>query len=146
MHRLALGAIALACLVSSAPANARDERLRFPIAAALGTVDAKAKLDPAIRLYFGPQKHPKPLQSFGTDISNKKTNFFNKSDEEGCQRVFLSAVLALEARAHQLGANAVVKIASVYRGANLESETEYECGAGNLIGGAALRGEFVRLP
>jgi uncharacterized protein YbjQ (UPF0145 family) len=55
-------------------------------------------------------------------------------------------VLALEARARQLGANAIVDITSVYRGGNFASETEYECGAGNFIGGAALRGEFVKLP
>jgi len=40
----------------------------------------------------------------------------------------------------------VVKIKSVYRGADLSSETEYECGAGALMGGVALQGEVVKLP
>jgi hypothetical protein len=146
MHRIALAAFALGCLVAPAPADARDDRLRFPIADALATADAKEKLDPAIRLFFGAQKHPKPVKSFGTDTTNKKTNFFNKDDKEGCEWVFLSALLQLQSRARKLGANGVVNIASVYRGANLESETEYECGAGTFIGGVALRGEFVKLP
>ena len=146
MHRIALAALALACVVTSTPADARDDRLRFPIADALATASAKEKLDPAIRLYFGPQKHPKPIKSFGTDTTNKKTNFLNKEDKEGCDWVFLSALLQLQAHARKLGANGVINIASVYRGGNLESETEYECGAGTFIGGTALRGEFVTLP
>jgi hypothetical protein len=140
---LALGALAL---VVAAPGQARDDRLRMPLADALSTVDAKAKIDPKIRLYFGNQPHPKVLQSFGTATANRKTNFFNKSDEEGCRWVFLSSVLSLQERARKLGANAVVNIKSVYRGGNLESATEYECGAGTFVGGVALQGEFVKLP
>jgi hypothetical protein len=146
MRTLALAALTVLFAASAVPAQARDERLRFPIADALATVDAKSKLDPEIALYFGDQPHPKALQSFGTDVSNRKTNFFNKSDKEGCEWVFLSCALALQARARQLGANAVVGIKSVYRGADLSSATEYECGAGSFVGGVALRGEFVRLP
>jgi hypothetical protein len=146
MRTLALAALAASLSILSLPAHARDERLRFPIADALATVDAKAKLDPKVALYFGDQEHPKPLQSLGTDLSNRKSNFFNKSDREGCEWVFLSAVLALQARARQLGANAVVGIKSVYRGGDFSSSTEYECGAGNVVGGVALRGEFVKLP
>jgi hypothetical protein len=60
--------------------------------------------------------------------------------------VFLSAVLSLQERVRQLGGNAVVKIKSVYRGGDLSSETEYECGAGAIMGGVALQGEVVKLP
>ena len=146
MRTLALAALAASLSIAALPAQARDERLRFPIADALATVEAKAKLDPGIALYFGDQEHPKPLESLGTDLSNRKTNFFNKSDREGCEWVFLSTVLALQARARQLGANAIVGIKSVYRGGDFSSATEYECGAGNVVGGVALQGEFVKLP
>ena len=146
MRTLALAGLTALFAVLALPAQARDERLRFPIADALATVDAKAKLDAGVALYFGDQAHPKPLQSLGTDLSNRKTNFFNKSDKEGCEWVFLSSVLALQARARQLGANAVVGIKSVYRGGDFSSETEYECGAGTFVGGVALQGEFVKLP
>ena len=106
MRRLAalFFAVAGLALVPAVPGQARDDRLRMPLAEALGTADAKAKIDPAIRLYFGSQGHPKPVQSFGTATANRKTNFFNKSDEEGCAWVFLSAVLSLQERARRLGA------------------------------------------
>lgn len=147
LHRAALAAIALASVASATPAAARHDHLRFPISDAVGTTDAKQKLDPEIRLYFGPQKHPKALQSFGTDKTSKKTNFFNKDDKTGCEWVFLSALIQLQKRARELGANAVVGIASLTpSGEELASESEYECSAGNVIGGVALRGEFVRLP
>jgi len=146
MHRTSLAAIALAALVASAPAAARNDRLQFPIAEALNTTEAKQKIDPAIRLYWGPQKHAKPAQNFGTDKTNKKTNFFNKDDKTGCEWAFLSAVLQLQKRARSLGANAVVNISSLWRDEVLASETEYECAAGTFMGGVALRGEFVKLP
>ena len=59
------------------------------------TADYKAKVDPNIKLFFGAQEHPKPAQSFGTFKTNKKTNFFNRSDKEGCEWVFISAILAV---------------------------------------------------
>ena len=145
MHRPAAVAIAALAVLAAAPAGARDDRLRMPLADALSTADAKAKIDSSIKLFFGSQKHPRPAQSFGTATANRKTNFFNKSDKEGCEWAFLSAVLALQDRARRLGANAVVKIESIYRDVKFESATEYECGAGTFVGGVALRGEFVRL-
>jgi hypothetical protein len=139
---LVLGALALV----AAPGQARDDRLRMPLADALATADAKAKIDPKIRLYFGSQPHPKPAHSFGTATANRKTNFLNKSDKDGCEWAFLSSVLALQDRARKLGANAVVNIESVYRSGEFRSANEYECGAGTFVGGVALRGEFVKLP
>jgi len=39
----------------------------------------------------------------------------------------------------------VVNIVSLYKGQEFVSETQYECGAGNVVGGVALRGEVVLL-
>jgi hypothetical protein len=146
MRRIATLAWTALALVPASPGQARDDRLRMPLADALATEAAKQKIDPKIQLYFGDQPHPKPLQDFGTATANRKTNFFNKSDKEGCEWVFLSSVLSLQERARKLGANAVVNIRSVYRGGDLSSATEYECGAGTFIGGVALEGQFVKLP
>jgi hypothetical protein len=146
MIRLALAAIALATLAAPGLAQARNDRLQLPLPDALGTVDAKAKMDPAIRLYWGPEKHAKPAQTFGTYTANKKTNFFMKEDKTACEWAFLSAVLQLQKRAQQLGANAVVNVSSLYRGETSSSETEYLCAAGTFMGGVALRGDFVKLP
>ena len=77
-------------------AQARDTHLKLPIKDAMATADYQAKVDQEIKMFFGAQEHPKPAQSFGTIKTNKKTNFFNKSDKEGCEWVFLSAILALQ--------------------------------------------------
>jgi hypothetical protein len=120
----------------AAPAAAvpRDERLFFPIEDVYANEDLKRKIDPDVKLYFG------------VYTANRKTNFFNKSDKEACEIAFTSAVVALQERAEKEGGNAVVNIENIYRKDHFVSETEYECGAGNVIGGVALRGEVVKLP
>lgn len=133
-----------AVLVISA-VQARDTHLKLPLSDAMATADYKAKVDPNIQLFFGNQEHPKPQQSFGTVKTNKKTNFFNKSDKEGCEWVFISAILTLQEAAKQRGANAVVNIKSNYKNQEFVSETEYECGAGAVTGGVAFIGELVKL-
>lgn len=133
----------------SLPAAARDDRLKFPVAdavAAAGIARAESQLDPGIQMFWGKQTYPKPTQTFGTFTSNKKTNFFGKSDKEGCEWVWLSAAKALQERAKREGGNAVVDIMSIYKNIEFVSETEYECGAGSIMGGVALRGTVVKLP
>ena len=140
------GLLAIATVLLALPAESRDEHMRLPVKDALAAPDAKAKLDSGVRLFFGDEKFPKPVATYGTFTSNQKANFTFKSDKEGCERAFLSAALSLQARAKREGGNAVVHIKSVYRKADFSSETEYECGAGHLMGGVALRGEVVKLP
>jgi len=127
------------------PVQARDELLKMPVKDAMSNDEAKARLDPAIKLYFGNQKYPNPVQRLGTFTSNKKTNFTRKSDKEGCEWAFLSAALALQERALREGGDAVVNITSVYKDHTFKSDTEYECGAGKIMGGVALRGQVVKL-
>ena len=138
-------ACALTALFAMSSANARDDRVKFPIKAAMETADAKDKLGADVKFFFGAEKTPKPTQTLGTFTSNKKTNFANKSDEEGCQRAFLSAMIALKDRALREGGNAVINIHSVYKDEKFESDTEFECGAGKILGGVALRGTVVKL-
>jgi hypothetical protein len=128
------------------PAYGREDLLKLPIKDALATAKAKELLDGNIKLFFGDQKFPKPTQQLGSFTANKKTNFANKSDVDGCNYVFLSAALALQQRAVKEGGNAVVEIVSVYKNNELKSETEFECGAGTFVGGVALRGRVVKLP
>ena len=131
---------------SMGAAAGRDERLFFPIEDAFANDDLKLKIDPDVKLFWGKQEYPAPEQSYGVFTANRKTNFLNKSDKEACEIAFVSAVVALQERAQKEGGNAVVGIRNVYRKDNFVSETEYECGAGNVIGGVALQGEVVKLP
>ncbi len=54
-------------------------------------------------------------------------------------------MIALQKRAKQLGANAVVNIISYYKKVPMSSTTEFECHAGAIIAGVALKGDFVKI-
>jgi len=138
-------ALALTALVTSQVAFARDDQRMHPLEDALNTPAATSKLDPSIKLYFGQQKHPKVIKSFGEWKTNKKTNGFNKSDKEACEWTFLSAVLELQERAKKEGGNAVINIKSNYKNQERSSETEYMCGSGALMSGVALKGTVVTI-
>jgi uncharacterized protein YbjQ (UPF0145 family) len=129
-----------------APAGARDTKYLLPISAALEIQDPKTKLDGSVKFFFGKQETPKIIAKLGSDVTNLKTNAVGKSDETACNWVFYSAMLQLERRAKQLGANAVVNIVSYYQKNVMSSATEFECHAGAVIAGVALKGEFVKIP
>jgi hypothetical protein len=138
-------AAGIACGLSL-QAMARDEVLKLPIADAAKANQADTRLDGSVKFFWGDQPHPAPLQTLGTYTANKKTNFFNKSDKEGCEWAWLSAMLTLQERVKKEGGNALIDIHSVYRNGDFSSQTEYECGAGSVVGGVALRGTVVKLP
>jgi hypothetical protein len=143
-HRLIVLFSTLVIIVLPQQTFPRDDRLMFPIDDALEMPAAQSKLQ-GIVFYFGNQKHPKILQDLGEFGTNKKTNAFNKSDKQACEWVFLSALMALQERARSLGANAVINIKSNYRGNEVVSETKYQCGAGHIFSGVALKGRIVKL-
>ncbi len=126
-------------------ADARNDRLHLPLANVLTSPQAKSRLDPGVQLYFGKQPYAAPTQQLGAFTANEKTNSLNKTDEEACNWVFLSAVRALQEHARRLGGNAVVNVVSFYKNQEFASETQFECGAGTFISGVALRGEVVSL-
>ena len=141
---IAMGILIL-CLAIGLPAHARDTRHLLPIAVAMEVKDAQDKLDGSVKFYFGDQVPPQVLTNLGSDVSNRKTNAFGKSDEKSCNWAFLSAMVALQTRAQQLGANAVINIASYYNKKVMSSATEFECHAGAIIAGVALKGDFVKI-
>ena len=142
MNRLIL----LIALVIALPAAARDDRLKFPVQGALGKgQNYKEKLDPQIKLYFGKPSKLKVAKTIGEWTSNKKTNAFNKTDQEACDIAFISAAASLQDRAKREGGNAVINIHSVYKNDKFESASEYMCGAGTTMAGVALRGTVVTL-
>src|SRR5687767_13506030 len=101
-------AVLILCLAIGLPAHGRDTRHLLPIAIAMEVKDAQDKLDGSVKFYFGDQLPPQVLTNLGSDVSNRKTNAFGKSDEKACNWAFLSAMVALQTRAQQLGANAVI--------------------------------------
>ncbi|MBL4828526.1 MAG: excinuclease [Aliivibrio sp.] len=132
------------CVVSS-NAQARDEVLDFSIQNALDLVAAKEKLGTDVAFFFGEQKHGKTEPNYVNVKTNKKTNAFNKTDEEACQWVFLSAMIALKERAVKEGYNAVVEIKSNYKNNLTSNEKTFQCGAGTFVAGVALTGKLVTI-
>ena len=143
------GAMTLLCAAVMcaipATAGARNTKYMLPIEAVLQSPVAHEKLGTAVRFYFGAQPHPPIARTIGEWVTNLKTNAFNKSDEEACRWVFLSTLVSLRDRAVKEGGDAVVAIRSYYRKAEVVSDTEYECHAGAIIAGVALKGTVVKL-
>lgn len=140
-----IAATATATVLLLGVAHARDTHLKLPIKDAMEAPAAKEKLGSDVQFFFGTQATPAVVEKLGTFTSNKKTNFANKSDKEGCEWAFLSAMISLKERAIAEGGNAVINIESYYKKNEFSSETEYECGAGAIMGGVTFRGTVVKL-
>ena len=134
----------LATLLLAPVADARDTRQHFDIAQAIAAGKADGTLDGSVRFHFKGAAAP-AAQRLGPATTNKKTNAFGKSDEVACQWVFLSALKALQEAAKARGANAVVDIESNYKSQPFASATQYECGAGGLMAGVALKGAYAKV-
>lgn len=126
-------------------AHSRDTQHFLSIQDAMISAEFQKKLDPNIKFYFGSQSHAEIVAIIGKFTSNKKTNAFNRSDEIACRRAFLSALLTFQKRAQNEGGNAIIDIESYYRKKPFSSEDQYECHAGAVVAGTALRGKVVKL-
>jgi len=144
MKSSAIILVAVVASLASGLAVARDTHLKLPIKDAMENAEAREKLGSDVKFVFG-TPGPAGAKDLGTFTSNKKTNFANKSDKEGCEWAFLSAMISLRERALAEGGNAVVNIQSYYKKNEFTSATEYECVAGAIMGGVALRGTIVKL-
>lgn len=132
-------------LLLAAPSHARDTTHMLSIEEAMNTPAARERLDPDIRFFFADTPYDEVITEHGNFVTNKKTNAFNKSDEEACQWVMLSALISLQDRVKAEGGNAVINIESYYKRQPMASSSEYECHAGAIMAGVALRGDVVTL-
>jgi uncharacterized protein YbjQ (UPF0145 family) len=146
MNKLISSAIlAGAALAGALPAQAADTALMMPIAAAMAANDAQSRLGDSVKFYFADQPTPPVASKIASDKTSQRTNGFGKSADKSCNWVFLSAMLALQKRAHEVGADAVVNIVSNYKEKVVASQTEFECHDGAIMSGVALKGDFVKL-
>jgi uncharacterized protein YbjQ (UPF0145 family) len=136
---------AMALCAAAITAQAADKQVMMPLAAAMESGDARAKLGDSVKFYFGDQKTPHVLENLGSSKTSQKTNAFNKSDAEACNWVFLSSMIQLQKHAQRVGANAVINIASNYKNNEHSSPTEFECHVGTMVAGVALKGDFVKI-
>lgn len=132
-------------LVASAPAVARDTQHFLPIMPVMASTAASQRLGKDVAFFFGDKQPYERIEKRGWARVNPKTNATNKSDAEACRWVFLSALRELQEKAREYGANAVINIRSDYDKVPYSSSENYECHAGNIVAGVALRGDLVIL-
>ncbi len=142
---IAVAAMLAVSLTASFSASAEDKMVKFPIAGAMAANDAQQRLGDTVKFYFADQQTPKVASRITSDKTSQRTNGFGKSAEKACNWVFLSAMLALQKRATEVGADAVVNIVSNFKDQEFASQTEYECADGAIMAGVALKGDFVKL-
>jgi hypothetical protein len=132
-------------LLAAPPALARNTEYLLKIEEVLQNPEYRQKLGNDIAFYFGNQPTPHVETTFGEFVTNKKTNSFGKPDEEACRWVMLSALIELRDRVRKMGGHAVTNIASYFKKNTAASTTVYECHAGAIIAGVALKGTVVKL-
>ena len=137
--------LGMAAALLAAPALARDEAVKLSFADLLESAQAKGRLDGSVKFYLAGQKTPKIIERKGEDVSNKKTNGFNKDVTTGCQWAALAALIAFQDKAKQMGANAVVDIVSYYKRETFSSATQYECHDGAFVTGVTLKGTYAKV-
>ena len=138
--------LALALLASVPHAEAADRRVELPLQELLSSQEARnAGIDGSVRFFLAGQGHPAVSSRMGEGVSNKKTNAVGKSDEEACRWVTLSVLRAFQDSAKARGANAVVDLVSYFKKNTFSSPTHYECHAGNIMAGVAMKGVYARI-
>ncbi|WP_251880805.1 excinuclease [Achromobacter sp. Marseille-Q4954] len=139
-----LSAALLLSLACSAQALAADRTVHLPMQAAVEAAQAAGKIDGSVKFYLA-GTGPKGTVLESGVVTNRKTNAFAKKDEDACLWVAQSAIIALHEAAKKAGANAVTNIISYYRKNEYSSKTDYECHAGAMVAGVALRGDLANV-
>ncbi|MFC2491052.1 MAG: excinuclease ABC subunit A [Campylobacter curvus] len=121
--------------------SARDDVLYFSLDF-LNSPKAKEVLDPNVKLSFGSGGKGKILKQGLT--ANKKTNAFNKSDQEACEWAMLSALRTFQDRAIKEGGSKVINLTGYYKKQPFDSKTQFQCGAGALMAGVTLKGDIAK--
>ena len=140
-------ATATTLLLCALPAvsQARDTTLYLPFEQVVTEAIATGKIDGSVKFYLAGNtpKGTATVLSPGV-VTNKKTNAFNKTDYQACSWALQSALITLHGAAKEVGANAVTNIASFYKRNERKDPTTYECHAGAVVAGVALKGDLSK--
>lgn len=138
---------ATALLLAALPAvsEARDTTLHLDFDAVVQEAIQAGRLDGRVKFYLAGEQLPGTVRPLNDAVTNKKTNAFNKSDQEACAWVLQSALITLQSAAKNAGANAVVDIVSYYKRNEFRDPQNYECHAGAFVAGVALKGKIANV-
>ncbi len=139
-----IGAALVLCALPGI-SQARDTTHYLPFDQVVAEATASGKLDGSVKFYLA-GKTPKGAQVIRRDVTtSKKTNAFNKTDEGACSWAMQSALIGMQQAAKAAGANAVVDIASNYKHVEYEDSQKYECHAGAIMAGVAIKGNLAKV-
>lgn len=142
---LAALALPVAMLLAPATASADDAVSTHLIASVVERPDFASQVE-GVRFYFGDTPHPAVARRIEPNATTSlRTRKFGRSNEEACQWVMMSALIQFRAHAQGVGGNAVVNIRSNWQNIEFSSRTEYQCAAGFLMAGVALKGDVVSI-
>ena len=141
MMRKVFLTLAAILLFSPVISHARDTVHYLDFQSVVDDAVRAGRLDGTVKFYLK-GKNPKGsiAKKFPEAVSNKKTNAFNKSDEEACAWALQSVLISFQENAKRHGANAVVDLVSFYKRNEYKSATLYECHAGAIMSGVAMKG------
>ncbi|WP_372875374.1 excinuclease [Pseudomonas sp.] len=139
---------AAALLLAAIPtiSQARDTAHFLPFDAVVQEALNAGRLDGSVKFYLAGNKPAGKVSILKSGVStSQKTNAFNKSDEAACRWVLQSALIRLQSAAKAAGANAVVDLASNYKHIEYKDSQKYECHAGAIMAGVALKGNLAKV-
>ncbi|GHU26519.1 phosphoribosylglycinamide formyltransferase [Betaproteobacteria bacterium] len=132
---------AAATLLFPFSSQAQDSVLHLNFQNVVDAAIADGQLDGTVKFYLRGQKTRAIKKTFPEAVSNKKTNAFNKTDEEACAWTLRSVLISFQENAKKNGANAVVDLVSYYKKNEYKSSTQFECHAGAMMSGVAMKGK-----
>ncbi|WP_339458801.1 excinuclease [Pseudomonas sp. EA_105y_Pfl2_R69] len=139
--------LAAACLsLLPAVSQARDTTHFLPFDAVVQEALSAGRLDGSVKFYLAGNKPAGSVSVVKSGVTtSQKTNAFNKSDEGACSWALQSALIRLQNAAKAAGANAVVDLASNYKNVEYKDSQKYECHAGAIMAGVALKGNLANV-
>lgn len=142
MHKVLALATAMACVPTVV--QARDTTHYLDFQEVIQEATNAGRLDGSVKFYLGHVPAGANIVSRNLTTS-KKTNAFAKADENACSWALQSALIHLQEAAKRHGANAVVNLVSNYQHKEYKSRDKYECHAGAIMAGVALKGDFAKV-
>ncbi|MEO4048532.1 excinuclease [Pseudomonas sp. CAU 1711] len=126
--------------------QARDTTHFLPFEQVLQEALNAGRLDGSVKFYLAGNKPAGAVSVVRSSVTtSQKTNAFNKSDEAACSWALQSALIRMQNAAKQAGANAVVNIVSNYKNVVYSDAQKYECHAGALMAGVALKADLANV-
>ncbi|SHL26142.1 excinuclease [Phytopseudomonas punonensis] len=141
--RLTAVALLTAALLP-AVSQARDTAHFLDFQSVVNEATQAGRLDGSVKFYLN--KTPAGAKIINANVTtSQKTNAFNKTDEAACSWALQSALIKLQNSAKAAGANAVVDLASNYKNKEYRDNSKYECHAGAIMAGVALKAKYANV-